>query len=53
MMKPEKTGGKKKSYPVGREVVKIFQSTVNMMLYIENLKKHTYKHQRAKNKNKN
>ena len=29
---------KKKSYLVGREVVKLFQSIVNMM-YIENLKK--------------
>lgn len=39
---------KKKSYLVGREVGKLFQSIVNMMLYIENLKKHTYKHQRVK-----
>lgn len=48
-MKPEKIGKKKKkSYPVGREVVKLFQFIVNMMLYIENLKKNTYKHKRAK-----
>lgn len=42
-MKPEQTGGKKKkSYLVGREVVKLFQSIVNMMLYIENLKKNIH-----------